>query len=1063
MRKFLTILCMLMLALPLVAQQRAGNIYVTVVDNEQNALPGVTITVSGLRTGAMTQITNASGNARFMSLSPGRDYMIKAELQSFKTEIRENIIVEVGANIALEIVMQMGALSEEITVTAVTPVVDQKKTSVGTNVTQDVLQSLPTARDPWVILQMAPSVIVDRENIGGAESGQQSNYVGRGASSYNNNVWAMDGVVITDPAAIGASPTYYDFDAFEEMQITVGGADVTVQTGGIALNMVTRRGGNKVSLGGRFYLTDSKFQELNEEYVAGLIAEEQAAGRTQFRGVNKIRNNKDFGFNLGVPLWPDKAWFWGSYGVQDIKTTTVYGTPDDTLLQNYAAKLNLQIIPENRFEAFIHSGAKSKYGRSASASLPDGYIQGGRYHFGSPIVKFQDEHMFGENLFLSVKYAFSDAGFNLTPVMDPEFDDVPVWDYTDQRWYGSEWRYYVERPVNQYNVLANLFLDNVLGASHEWKFGFEMADRNAYTESVYSGNMLYRRNYISATVDMDGDGIQDFVKGMKRFEFWRGYFSDLGVSAFAGYISDTATFGRFNVLLGLRYDSQSPKVNPVNISAVQSGSKAWNKIADSAVQAKLDALLPGVDISEIKGVDKDGKAYSWQVWSPRIGFTWDVMGDGKTIAKLALATYGDFMGVGEAGRWMPGGASGWLDFWWMDSVAGYGNNDGMVQLNERYWYHYRTGATYTPYPVFDGAGNFIGNWTSEAGAFWGSYDYANPSALRDPYQQIDANAGSSRTSEAMITLEREILTDFAAQMNITYRKYDNYNWGLKYFPADVYTGVLSGAVQNQSWYTSAGAPPGTLPGVGNTGEAGQHEWYYMATPYTSYSPYSWVQKRPDYYTDYWGVDLIFNKRLSNKWMLNSNFTWQTQAAHYGDKGLMEDTNRWAFEGQPNVAYIGGASGKINQYTYSRWLAKVGWLYQLPFDINFGGTFMAREGWIIRETFGFVNYTLPNPASRSNTLYMSTFGSERLPVFANLTVRLEKMLRLGDTGRIYLMFDLFNALNNKVVNRRYQKDWGTVYYYGAGNANNYLSPQRNYNALNEILNPRVFRLGVRFTF
>ena len=1054
---------MLMLALPLVAQQRAGNIYVTVMDNEMNALPGVTVTVSGLRTGSMTQITNANGNARFLSLAPGTDYIVKAELQSFKTEIRDNIIIAVGSNVELEIIMQMGALSEEVTVTAVTPVVDQKKTSVGTNVTQEVLQSLPTARDPWVILQMAPSIIVDRENVGGAESGQQSNYVGRGASSYSNNVWAMDGVVITDPSAIGASPSYYDFDAFEEMQITVGGADVTVQTGGIAMNMVTRRGGNKVSLGGRFYLTDSKFQALNEEYVDDLIAEELAAGRTQFKGINKIKQNKDYGFNIGMPLYPDKAWFWGSFGVQDIHAITVQGGPWDYAIQNYVAKLNLQIIPENRFEAFIHSGAKSADGRSASNSLPDGYLQGGRYHFGSPIVKFQDEHMFGENLFLSVKYAFSDAGFNLTPKMDPEFDDVPVWDITDQRWYGSEWRYYVERPVNQYNVLANLFLDNVLGASHEWKFGFEVADRNAYTESVYSGNIRIRQNYNYNAVDIDADGVMDPLPGLKRFEISRGSYSDQGVSAWSGYISDTATFGRFNVLLGLRYDYQTPRVNPVTISAVQSGSDVWNQVTDAAVQSKLDSLIPGVDVAEIKATDKDGNTYAWKVWSPRIGFTWDVMGDGKTIAKLSLASYGDFMGTGSAGNWMPGGTSGWLDFLWYDDVAGVGNGDGMVQLNELYWSNYRNTPWDVPYAVFDNAGNFLGNWNSEANAYWASYDPQNPLQLTDPYRKVSGDAGSSKTSEIMFTLERELLTDFAAQLNITYRKYNNYSWNLKYFPADEYAGALSGAVQNRSWYVSAGSVPSTLPGVGSTGEASQHEWYYLDTIYSTYSPYSLREPRPDYNTDYFGVDLILNKRLSNRWLMNANFTWQKQATHYGENGILQDTNRWAYEGQPNIAYIGGASGKLNSYTYSRWMAKIGWLYQLPFDINFGGTFMAREGWVIRESFNFVNYTLPNPASRSARLDMYKFGEDRLPLFTNLTLRLEKMLKIGDNGRIYLMFDLFNALNSKVVNRRYQKDWGTVYYYGAGNAANYLRPNINYNALNEILNPRVFRLGVRFTF
>ena len=470
---------MLVLAGTLTAQVRTGNIYGKVVDTDGNPLPGVTVTLTGTLTAPMTSITSAEGVYRFVSLPAARDYAVKAELQGFKTEIRENIIVVVGSNAEINVTMEMGALEEEVTVTAVTPVVDTKSTSVGVNVSQEVLQSLPTARDPWVILQMAPSILVDRENVGGAESGQQSNYIARGAPGYGNGVWAMDGMVITDPAAIGASPSYYDFDAFEEMNVTVGGADVTVQTGGVALNMVTRRGGNKVSLGGRFYLTDGKLQweNLTEEL------EEEGVLDT-----NKIRENKDYGFNLGLPLVRDHAWFWMSYGVQDIKTTTIYATPDDTLLSNIAAKLNLQIIPENRFEAFFHIGRKNKYGRSASSSLPDGYYQGGRYYMGSPILKLQDEHMFGDNLFVSVKYGFSDAGFNLTPMMDLDFEKFPIYDRTQERWFGSEWRYYVERPVTQYNFLANYFNDSLFGASHDIKLGVEYADRNQYVESVYSGN-----------------------------------------------------------------------------------------------------------------------------------------------------------------------------------------------------------------------------------------------------------------------------------------------------------------------------------------------------------------------------------------------------------------------------------------------------------------------------------------------------------------------------------------------------------------------------------------------
>ena len=63
-----------------------------------------------------------------------------------------------------------------------------------------------------------------------------------GASDDSNNIWSIDGAMVTDVSSTG-SPNYYDFDFFEEMNITVGGADVTEQTGGISLDLVTRRGG----------------------------------------------------------------------------------------------------------------------------------------------------------------------------------------------------------------------------------------------------------------------------------------------------------------------------------------------------------------------------------------------------------------------------------------------------------------------------------------------------------------------------------------------------------------------------------------------------------------------------------------------------------------------------------------------------------------------------------------------------------------------------------------------------------------------------------------------------
>src|SRR5712692_3381562 len=112
--------------------------------------------------------------------------------------------------------MSVAAVSETITVTGQSPIVDTKATGTSTNFTQDELARIPTSRDPWALLRTVPGVMVDRVNIGGNETGQQSNFQAK-ATRPADAVWTMDGVVITDMAAIGASPTYFNYDTFEEI------------------------------------------------------------------------------------------------------------------------------------------------------------------------------------------------------------------------------------------------------------------------------------------------------------------------------------------------------------------------------------------------------------------------------------------------------------------------------------------------------------------------------------------------------------------------------------------------------------------------------------------------------------------------------------------------------------------------------------------------------------------------------------------------------------------------------------------------------------------------------
>ena len=76
--------------------------------------------------------------------------------------------------------------------------------------------------------------------------------------SGSNQQWNINGAVISDIASGNSSPTYYDFDSFEEIQITTAGADASQQGAGVQVNFITRSGSNKFTGFGRLYNTNDK-------------------------------------------------------------------------------------------------------------------------------------------------------------------------------------------------------------------------------------------------------------------------------------------------------------------------------------------------------------------------------------------------------------------------------------------------------------------------------------------------------------------------------------------------------------------------------------------------------------------------------------------------------------------------------------------------------------------------------------------------------------------------------------------------------------------------------------
>jgi hypothetical protein len=299
----IAVLAMCLIAVPAVAQfgGTTGGIHGKVVDEQGGVLPGVSVTVTG--PGApQTAYTDARGEFHVINLSPGM-YTVTLALQGFATINRENVDVVLGRDTELTLPMKLSSVAATVTVSGETPVIDTRKVQTGAAVVNEELKSIPTARDPWVVMQTVPGVQIDRVNVAGSESGQQSNMMTKGTQGAT---FQVDGVNLTDMSALGSSAAYYDFDSFQEMQVITGGSDPSVQGSAAHLNMITKRGTNELHGNARVFITDHHFQSDNVPEGVAL-----ASG-------NHIQGIQDYGADAGGPLWKDHMWLWGSYGQDQI-------------------------------------------------------------------------------------------------------------------------------------------------------------------------------------------------------------------------------------------------------------------------------------------------------------------------------------------------------------------------------------------------------------------------------------------------------------------------------------------------------------------------------------------------------------------------------------------------------------------------------------------------------------------------------------------------------------------------------------------------------------------------
>jgi carboxypeptidase family protein len=294
----------LLAAMPSHAQTGDGSLRGYVKDEQGGVLPGVTVTAtSPVLLAPVVAVSENDGLYRLINLPPGI-YTITAELTGFATYRREGILMRAGITFNVGIDMTLGSVSETVTVSGDSPMVEISSPSSVLNIQGDLVRAAPiTSRRLFSdVLEMAPGVTTRNVTNG---------YPGRATYFHGAHLYAHAFQLEGAPAG-----SYFDASAFainiggdmmQDMELKMGGVDAASPTStGVVMNVVTPLGGNRFK-GSAAYT----YQPLawNSDNTQG--------GRVP-GGLPTLQETKQWDLSLGGPVVRDRVWFFGSYRRSDL-------------------------------------------------------------------------------------------------------------------------------------------------------------------------------------------------------------------------------------------------------------------------------------------------------------------------------------------------------------------------------------------------------------------------------------------------------------------------------------------------------------------------------------------------------------------------------------------------------------------------------------------------------------------------------------------------------------------------------------------------------------------------
>jgi len=970
---FVVAACLILVSIASAQELQSGSIRGRIVDDTGQALPGVSITISGpALIGKFTTVTNAEGLFRAPNLTPGGGYEIRAEIKGFETTIQPGIIVNVGKTISIEMTMKASTLQQEVTITASSPTVDVVKSMTSKTVTSDVMTSLPLPRGINGILQVSPG------NNG-------NSFYGDG---YNEFGAVMDGIQMSEPDNGGlylGSDNGMAWDMVDEVEIVGAGATAEYYNSASGMtNVVMKSGGNKLSGEASVYYTNKSFCQIHLP-VPDIQALNLAMPSIPLYSV-------DAALALGGPIIKDRLWFMGEFRYigqnisGDFRPTVINGKQYNNYDHRYTNpigffKFSASLTKNIRASAMGHYSEQDYPYQSFGWNLTDEANRHNhpiRFNYSGTVSWTVNNSTILDlragGLYFKWKGGTTPAGDPNSPV----FTDA----YTTYKWGNSSVavasNVYTYKPKVNIAMTATKFMDNFLGGNHEIKAGLEW-ERNRgewgfyMTQPLfwtyYNGNPYYYRALNNGVTDpVYGDGQLRYA----AIGTTEGSSAQLGLtSRIGGFVQDSFTIKRLTINLGLRADHMTAW------SPGRTKGAATDPVA-LALGATYFQPLYGLNPYDSVSYATWDNAFPYPTFfSPRVGLTYDLFGDGRTALKASFSRQQEGLTTNHFSSMYPLAYRSFTWSWWDD------NNNRAPDPPPIDHYKEILGAT--PLPMIS-------------------------TAYRDA---IDPNARIPHIDEITASIEHELVKDVNVAVRYIHKDRQN-----------LLASVLWDKPTGRYWYTYDRAPEWwvpfktTIPGYGSF--PAQDVTMYFLSP-NAPAQNSRLTNVPEGAYKYRSVEISFDKRMANGWQLGGSVDFTKLSGNY-PVGV-SDWNSYSNFSSPN-SFV----NTYGEMPYSRpLLIRLYGTFRLPYQLIFSFIYMHTDGSPWARTVTVVPPAAWVAANRvkstSYSINVETPGTRRNESSDSLDLRIEKDFKLGP-GTLGAYVNIFNVLGayNLTINKNPAGTW-----------------------------------------